>query len=225
MLDPQYRAILLDLDDTLLDDTHAMQTAVLALATVHEVPGDAMPDEIVRRWTELTQTHWRAYRCGELSLQGQRRERVRGLLGQPLPDAQADAVFDIYLAAYREHWRLLPGVQDFLHLTQALPRAVVSNGERGQAHRKLDALGLRGHFAAVLTPEDAGAPKPDPRMFLQAAALLGVAPGECLMIGDDFEADIAPAQALGMATFHVARGVAGRGLLDAVRQGPARNLG
>jgi HAD superfamily hydrolase (TIGR01509 family) len=52
-------------------------------------------------------------------------------------------------------------------------------------------------------------------MFLQAAGQLGVAPTNCLMIGDDFEADIAPAQALGMATFHVARGTAGRGLLDA----------
>lgn len=210
------RALLLDLDDTLLDDTHAMQRAVLALAAAHPVPGDPPDHAVQQRWAALTQTHWGAYRCGALSLQGQRRERVRGLLQRALSDAEADAVFGVYLTAYRSHWRPMPGLTEFLQRTQHLPRAVVSNGERGQAHRKLDALGLRPHFAAVLTPEDAGAPKPDPRMFLQAAAQLGVAPTACLMVGDDFEADIAPAQALGMATFHVARGVAGRGLIDAL---------
>jgi putative hydrolase of the HAD superfamily len=210
------RAILLDLDDTLLDDTHAMNTAVLALAAAHPVPACTTATEVQQRWAELTQTHWQAYRRGGLSLDGQRRERVRGLLQRPLPDDEADAVFAVYLAAYRAHWRVLPGVPEFLHRTRHLPRAVVSNGERGQAHRKLDALGLQPHFAAVLTPEDSGAPKPDPRMFLQAAARLGVAPGQCLMVGDDLEADIAPAQALGMATFHVARGVPGRSLLDAL---------
>lgn len=215
------RAILLDLDDTLLDDTHAMNTAVLTLAGQHAVPACTTANEVQQRWAELTQMHWRAYRSGALSLDGQRRERVRGLLQRPLPDDEADAVFAVYLAAYRAHWRVLPGVPEFLQRTRHLPRAVVSNGERGQAHRKLEALGLQPHFAAVLTPEDAGAPKPDPRMFLQAAARLGVLPGECLMIGDDLEADIVPAQALGMATFHVARGVTGRGLLDALSR-PAR---
>ncbi len=208
------RALLLDLDDTLLDDTHAMQTAVRALAAAHPVPGHPTELAVQQRWAALTQTHWRAYRHGALSLDGQRRERVRGLLQRPLDDAEADTVFGVYLAAYRGHWRPMPGLAAFMQRTQHLPRAVVSNGERGQAHRKLDALGLRPHVAAVLTPEDAGAPKPDPRMFLQAAALLGVAPGECLMVGDDAEADIAPARALGMATFQVVRGVAGRGLLD-----------
>jgi len=219
------RAILLDLDDTLLDDTHAMNNAVLALAARHAVPACANAAEVQQRWAELTQVHWRAYRLGTLSLQGQRRERVRGLLQRPLPDDEADAMFAVYLEAYRAHWRVLPGVPEFLHGTRHLPRAVVSNGERGQAHRKLEALGLHPHFAAVLTPEDAGAPKPDPRMFLQAAAQLGVMPGQCLMIGDDAEADIAPALALGMATFQVARGATGRGLLDALRlcaSGPAR---
>lgn len=208
------RALLLDLDDTLLDDTHAMQAAVLALAAAHPVPGRPHELEVQRRWAELTQTHWRAYRHGALSLDGQRRARVRGLLQHPMDDAEADAVFAVYLTAYRAHWRPMPGLAEFLQRTAHLPRAVVSNGERGQAHRKLDALGLRPHFAAVLTPEDVGAPKPDPRMFMQAAALLGAEPARCLMVGDDAEADIAPAQALGMATFQVQRGVAGRGLLD-----------
>ena len=45
-----------------------------------------------------------------------------------------------------------------------------------------------------------GFSKPDPRAFLTAAAALGVAAADCIMVGDRIDNDIAPAKALGMAT-------------------------
>ena len=42
--------------------------------------------------------------------------------------------------------------------------------------------------------------KPDPRLFLRAADDLGVAPSECVMVGDRIDNDIAPARLLGMRT-------------------------
>jgi putative hydrolase of the HAD superfamily len=44
-----------------------------------------------------------------------------------------------------------------------------------------------------------GFSKPDPRAFQAAAAALGVAPSDCIMIGDRIDNDIVPAKALGMA--------------------------
>jgi putative hydrolase of the HAD superfamily len=44
-----------------------------------------------------------------------------------------------------------------------------------------------------------GFSKPDPRAFQAAAAALGVAPADCIMVGDRIDNDIAPAKALGMA--------------------------
>ncbi len=69
------------------------------------------------------------------------------------------------------------------------------------ALRKLEALGLRDLFEVVVANGDPGGPtrlKPAPDGFLAAASALGVAPEECLVIGDRTDADGAAARAAGM---------------------------
>jgi HAD superfamily hydrolase (TIGR01509 family) len=70
------------------------------------------------------------------------------------------------------------------------------------ARLKLDALAARDLFDVVLANGESAevvALKPDPRSLLAAAAKLGVAPEQCLVIGDRPDADGAAAQAAGMA--------------------------
>ena len=57
----------------------------------------------------------------------------------------------------------------------------------------------------LVTPEDAGVWKPDVRIFNHALRILAVSAEEVMMIGDDYECDIAPAEKLGMQTFWVRR--------------------
>jgi FMN phosphatase YigB (HAD superfamily) len=57
-------------------------------------------------------------------------------------------------------------------------------------------------FDAVTSYEDMRACKPAPEFFTQVAEQLGVAPSECLMVGDDRGNDM-PASAVGMRTFFV----------------------
>jgi FMN phosphatase YigB (HAD superfamily) len=54
----------------------------------------------------------------------------------------------------------------------------------------------------VTTYETMEACKPDAVYYLQTAQLLGVAPGECLMVGDDRSLDM-PAADVGMRTYYV----------------------
>jgi putative hydrolase of the HAD superfamily len=79
----------------------------------------------------------------------------------------------------------------------------------------LEKLGLQGIFQGLVTPDDCGARKPSPKIFAYALNLLGVQAREALMIGDNFEADIEPAIALGMKTFHVSQFEAGRTIRSA----------
>ncbi len=70
------------------------------------------------------------------------------------------------------------------------------------AERKLDALGVRPLFDVVVANGEGNGParlKPDPEGYLHAAALLGVAPAACLVIGDRDDADGAAARAANMA--------------------------
>jgi putative hydrolase of the HAD superfamily len=75
--------------------------------------------------------------------------------------------------------------------------AVVSNWDVAlQEH--LERLGLADRFATIVTSAEAGAPKPDPRIFELALERLGVGPGRALHVGDA-EADELGARAAGMA--------------------------
>ncbi len=69
------------------------------------------------------------------------------------------------------------------------------------ARDKLRAIGSLELFEVVVASGEPGGPlrlKPDPSGMLRAAEALGVAPAECLVIGDREDADGAAARAAGM---------------------------
>ncbi len=56
-------------------------------------------------------------------------------------------------------------------------------------------------FDLVTSYENMHACKPSPAYYREIAGLLGAAPDECVMVGNDVVRDIEPAQAIGMHTF------------------------
>ena len=83
-----------------------------------------------------------------------------------------------------------------------VPMAVASGGLRSVVHATLDAIGLRPLFDAVVTAEDVTHGKPAPDIFLQAAALLGVDPKDCVVY-EDGDPGIVAARAAGMRVVDV----------------------
>jgi putative hydrolase of the HAD superfamily len=88
-------------------------------------------------------------------------------------------------------------------LLEALSRrarlGVVSNFS-GNLDRCLEDLGLLTLFDVTLDSAVVGLSKPAPEIFLSALERLDVAPEDAWMVGDNFEADIRPAAALGLST-------------------------
>jgi HAD superfamily hydrolase (TIGR01549 family) len=64
---------------------------------------------------------------------------------------------------------------------------------------RLERAGIARCFAYTGVTGTTGLRKPDPRAFTTAAQGLGVAPAQCIMVGDRIDNDIAPAKAVGMA--------------------------
>ena len=93
----------------------------------------------------------------------------------------------------------VPGaVEAVSELTRlGLRLAVVSNWDVALAEH-LERIGLADRFEAVVTSAEAGAPKPDPRIFELALERLQVRPERALHVGDS-EADEEGARAAGMA--------------------------
>ena len=95
-------------------------------------------------------------------------------------------------------FEVLPGISESLAFLYScgLELAVVANFDL-TLHDRLEQLGLGFAFSTVVTPADAGAAKPDPRIFALALERLGVAPERALHIGDG-AVDEAGAAAAGM---------------------------
>ena len=81
--------------------------------------------------------------------------------------------------------------------------AVVANFT-GNLERCLAELGMTPYVMSMVDSARVGFTKPDERIFRMALKLLDRPPEAAWMIGDNFEADIRPAAALGMATAWVA---------------------
>lgn len=85
-------------------------------------------------------------------------------------------------------------------LKRGLRLAVVSDAPRLQAWTRLAQVGLHHFFEVVVAFEDTGARKPAPEPFLAVLKELGVQPQEAIMVGDWAERDIYGASRIGMVT-------------------------
>lgn len=198
------KGLLLDLDDTLLDDKVALRHALHAFIRAHESALPNRPlDDLVLLWRSILSTHWSRHVSGKLSFRAQRRERVREFLNRKMTDDEADLAFHPYLDAYEAAWALNPGVTEFLDCTTHIRKVIVTNGDREQQIRKIELTGLSSHIVGVVTPSDCGSWKPGHGIFHSALKMLNCEAQDCLMVGDDPEMDIEPAERLGMRTFLV----------------------
>jgi HAD superfamily hydrolase (TIGR01509 family) len=82
------------------------------------------------------------------------------------------------------------------------PLAVVSGSSRESVIKSLTTLGLLDKFDLIVGAEDYARSKPAPDAFLTAAAILGVAPADCLVF-EDTALGIQAASAAGMASVKV----------------------
>ena len=126
---------------------------------------------------------------------------------------------------YREiilAWGLqpLPGVRIFLEslVAAGIPRIIGSSTHRLNITASLEMLGLAGFFTEkspcdlLVSAEDVSRGKPDPEVFLKAAARIGIPPSRCVVF-EDAPMGVQAALAGGMKAVGVA-GTHDRGILE-----------
>lgn len=77
---------------------------------------------------------------------------------------------------------------------------ILSNGSRTGRMSKLEAIGVTDYFVQVVTSDDCGTSKPDVRFFRYALTKAGCEADGCIMIGDNYDTDIAGAHEAGLDT-------------------------
>lgn len=170
MLPRQIDAVILDMDGTLHDTEGVYQLALKrSVAGVGFEVSDSFCHSLIgipgKESDHLLQQH----------------------LGPSFPFAECDRLYIQHREALLADGVLLkPGVielLDRLALLQ-LPMAVATSASRRIAEAHLMRSGLRSRFSVVVTRDDVERGKPFPDLFLQAAALVGVAPEHCLAVED-----------------------------------------
>ncbi|RUS58915.1 HAD family phosphatase [Pseudorhodobacter sp. E13] len=88
------------------------------------------------------------------------------------------------------------------HWFGRVPMAVASNAEAEVVQAMLGACGIAALFDPVISLTEAGVAKPDPAMFLMAAAQMGVPHSDCLVL-EDSDQGLQAAAAAGMPAVDV----------------------
>ena len=119
------------------------------------------------------------------------RQIIRDLLGWTTDLDEAERLGrrkeEFYRALLRrEGLAVLPGVRELLAALGAagVPCAVGTSTLRENLTTGLQQAGLEGFFVGAATSEDVRLGKPDPEVFLQAAARTGLPPERCLVVED-----------------------------------------
>ena len=99
--------------------------------------------------------------------------------------AEKEALFR-QLAFGRVEQMLVPGLHGFLERYRSVPKALATNAEPENVEFILAEAGLRPYFSAVVNGSQVSKPKPDPEIYLLAAAFLGADPRDCIVFEDSY---------------------------------------
>jgi len=131
-------------------------------------------------------------------------EAVARILGRPVPPAEAIRLARRKTALYHEladgQAAAVPGVVEFVRALAAagIPRALATSAVADSAARILESLGLTTAFPVQVTAGQVRRGKPDPEVYLTAAAHLGVPPPACVVF-EDAVVGVEAARRAGMA--------------------------
>ncbi|MEO7754030.1 MAG: HAD family hydrolase [Terracoccus sp.] len=211
-------ALVLDVDDTIIDTRGAMVAAGTAAAAA--VWPDADEHVAMAQRYHADPGRWfRRYASGELAFEQMRAERLRevaDVFGLPLGEDTFDRYEAAYGPAFRRSQRLFDDVPDLLDAAEAvgLPVALLTNSAHEPTRVKLEALDLHERFEVVVTTDTLGFGKPDERVYLEVCARVGVAPARAVCVGDSLEWDVLGARSAGLQAVWLDR--EGRGTGEAV---------
>ncbi|MBL1218957.1 MAG: beta-phosphoglucomutase [Planctomycetes bacterium] len=179
-------AVIFDLDGVLVTTDELHYQSWLALTAKHKIPFDRMINHRLRGIGRLESL--------DIILEGTSRT---------FSEHEKLAMATEKNADYRRRLAglgpddLAPGAADLLDDLAAHSARMAIASSSKNAGMIVDRLGIRHRLHALVDGNDISASKPDPEVFLKAAAALNIAPSRCIVI-EDAQSGVEAARAAGM---------------------------
>jgi putative hydrolase of the HAD superfamily len=207
------RAVLLDLDDTILDDSGTAAACWREACEAHAaVLGTATPEAALGAIQRTRAWYWAdrdRHRTGRLDLGAARAEVVRLALAElGVGDVTVATTIAADYGARRDAGiRPLDGAVETVRWLRerGCRLALVTNGNAEAQRSKVDRFELAPLFDAILIEGELGFGKPDPRIYRHALDTLDTSPEDAWIVGDNLEWEVASPQRLGIFSIWVDR--------------------
>ena len=179
---PEIRALIFDLDGTLIDSEQDLINSTNAM--LRELGRPQLPPQTVSSFI--------GHGAARL---------VARAMGSSASEAQISQALQIFLHIYEahklDHTRAYPSVPEALEKLFPIPMAVLTNKPTAISESILQALNLAKYFRAIYGGDSFPAKKPDPQGAITILQAFGVPPSAALLVGDS-DVDVTTARNAGM---------------------------
>jgi putative hydrolase of the HAD superfamily len=184
--------IFFDLDHTLWDFEANSNIAFKTIFQKHDVGIDLQ--KFLNYYRSINQNYWKLYRNEKITKEELRVGRLKDTFTKIKHSFDNELVDNLaieYIEVLPNNNQLFEGTYEILeHLYPKYKLHIITNGFNEVQYKKLQNSGLSKYFDKVITSEDAGVKKPNPRIFKYALQMAEATSKESIMIGDNWEADI-----------------------------------
>ena len=196
--------VFFDLDHTLWDFE---RNSALTFEKIFEKNAiDVDLDDFLKVYIPQNLAFWKLYReekISKIDLRYQRLKKVFAILGKDVSDLTINLLSEEYIAYLSSFDHLFPGTTEILEYLQPNYRLhIITNGFQEIQEKKMHSSRIHCFFNEIIDSETAGVKKPNPIIFELALKRANVSSQKSLMIGDNLEADIIGAQAVGFHALH-----------------------
>jgi len=196
--------VFFDLDHTLWDFEKNSALTFDKILDNHNITIE-LPD-FLEVYIPLNLAFWKLYRENKISKEDLRYQRLKKVFNE-LKYQVSDETINQLAIDYIEHLssynHLFPNTFEVLdYLKPKYKLHIITNGFQEIQEKKMVKSNIRYYFDQIINSEMAGVKKPNPIIFELALQSAKTTSQHSIMIGDNIEADILGAQAVGFHAIH-----------------------